>query len=345
MWTLFSTVFVASLLGSLHCVGMCGPFALLAGTGDGRTAKWTPTLAYSIGRLISYSLVGVLFGSLGMVLNQSLAWSRWQQVATAVAGGLMIVVGLIALARHLGCQIRLPKFAGPLERLLGRVVRRARTMSPLRRAWMVGLASSLMPCGWLYVFALAAAGTASPLWGGLVMAVFWAGTLPIMVILGIGWGQLTAKLSHAWRAQVPLAMALLVVFIGLFTVFFRSPVSLAPMIAQQAPQDSPGKEDVAPPTTASDRNTSSRPQTLHIPTSLEASVEQIKAVNQHTLPCCQAGHKPAIAPTPASEVAMNTANEQADAETSEAVGNENPPDNQTIPHRPTQEVADAKRSK
>ncbi|MBL8856276.1 MAG: sulfite exporter TauE/SafE family protein, partial [Planctomycetaceae bacterium] len=59
MIALLVTVFVASLLGSLHCVGMCGPFALLAGTGDGRSFRAAPTMAYSAGRLISYVAVGI----------------------------------------------------------------------------------------------------------------------------------------------------------------------------------------------------------------------------------------------------------------------------------------------
>ena len=66
MTTILATVFVASLLGSMHCVGMCGPFAILAGTGDGKSFQWKPTIAYSLGRLISYSLVGLLFGTMGL---------------------------------------------------------------------------------------------------------------------------------------------------------------------------------------------------------------------------------------------------------------------------------------
>jgi hypothetical protein len=92
--------------------------------------------------LISYTVVGVLFGSLGLALNRSFSFGVWQQTATGVAGALMVFVGGIALARQLGWQIRLPRVAGPLERALGGLIRWGKRLSPIRRAAMIGLASS-----------------------------------------------------------------------------------------------------------------------------------------------------------------------------------------------------------
>lgn len=281
MNALLTTVFIASLLGSLHCVGMCGPFALLAGTGDGRAFRVGPTAAYSGGRLISYTVVGILFGSLGLALNQSLPISAWQQTATTVAGLLMMIVGGIALLRQLGWQIRLPRVAGPLEKSLGRVIRWGKQMTPIRRAGLIGLASSLMPCGWLYVFALAAAGTASPLWGGIVMAVFWAGTVPIMVALGLGWG----RLSGAFQARVPLTMAILVIFIGLFTLVYRSPIDLSTVVAT-GPNPA-----VAVPGEVLGGGTS-KPASLSVPRSAAEALEQLQTLDHQQLPCCQSGKQP-----------------------------------------------------
>ncbi len=275
MFALLTTVFIASLLGSLHCVGMCGPFALLAGTGDGRSFRMAPTMAYSIGRLISYSMVGLLFGGLGLALNQGLAFSTWQQTATMVSGVLMITVGVIALARQFGVQVKLPRVAGPLEKALGKVIRFGRELSPIRRAGMIGLASSLMPCGWLYVFALAAAGTASPIWGGLVMAVFWAGTVPIMVALGLGWGRLSGK----FQAKVPVVMAVLVVLIGVFTVVYRSPVDLGTMVASDRVIHANEVQPSSTPGTAK--------PVLVVPKTAQEAVQQIQSLDHGQLPCCQ----------------------------------------------------------
>ncbi len=169
MWVLLGTVMIASLLGSLHCVGMCGPFAMLAAASNQqRKSALFPAMAYSLGRLATYSIVGLIFGSLGMALNHGrslmfgIPFSSVQQTATLVAGGLMIAVGLIALGRQLGLRIKLPTLGGRLQTILQTQYRRVAGQPPVRKAFSIGALSCLMPCGWLYTFAIVAAGTASP---------------------------------------------------------------------------------------------------------------------------------------------------------------------------------------
>lgn len=233
MWVLLGTVFIASVLGSLHCVGMCGPFALLAGSprreisiqNKPRCGRWLaliPTAAYSCGRLTTYCVVGVVFGSLGMALNRGVGFASFQQTATFVAGGLMIVVGGIAMARQLGWTIRLPSVAGPLQKALQRHFQTITRQPPLRRAFLIGAFSCLMPCGWLYTFAIVAAGTGSPWQGAIVMAVFWAGTVPIMAALMLGLNGL----GQSVQRRVPVAMASMVIVIGVFTIAFRAPIAI-----------------------------------------------------------------------------------------------------------------------
>ncbi len=251
MWVLIGTVFVASLLGSLHCVGMCGPFALIAASDpDRRSSAAIPTLAYSFGRLLSYSLVGLAFGTLGMAINQGSSFTAWQQTATYVAGILMIVVGLIALARQLGVRIRLPQVATPVQRLLQSAFRRTAAMPPLARALTIGMLSSLMPCGWLYTFAITAAGTGSPIWGLFLMISFWAGTVPIMAALMMGVG----KFGQRVQRRIPLVMASVVVLLGFFTLAYRAPIALG------------GEQEVV--------------------TGLDALQEQVSNVDHSELPCC-----------------------------------------------------------
>lgn len=251
MWILLGTVFVASLLGSLHCVGMCGPFALIAGnTADKRIPAMLPTTCYSLGRLVTYTVVGVIFGALGMTLNRGTSFAPWQQTATYVAGGLMIGVGLVALARQLGWKVRLPNVAGPLQKLLQSQYRKVVSQPPLRRALLIGALTCLMPCGWLYTFAIVAAGTGSPLWGAAVMAVFWAGTAPIMVALALGLN----KIGKSFQKRIPVAMAALVILVGVFTIAVRAPVAIG------------GETKIAEGT--------------------EGMVEQVREVDHSELPCC-----------------------------------------------------------
>ncbi len=252
MWILLGTVFIASLLGSVHCVGMCGPFALLAGSSpDSRRSAMVPTAAYSLGRLTTYSIVGVVFGSLGMALNRGVAFASWQQTATYVAGGLMIIIGVIALARQAGWKIQLPGVAGGLQKILNKLFHRITRQPPLRRAFLIGGLTCLMPCGWLYAFAVVAAGTGSPVIGAVVMAVFWSGTVPIMVALMLGWNQL----GHSIQRRIPVAMASLVILIGIFTITFRAPIAI-------------GKETKVVDQTG-------------------ALIEQVRDLDETELPCCE----------------------------------------------------------
>ena len=84
-------------------------------------------------------------------------------------------------------------------------------------ALLIGMLTTLLPCGWLYAFAITAAGTASPLWGALTMAVFWAGTLPVLVAVGAG----AAKLTGALGARAPVLTTCALIGVGLWTVAGR----------------------------------------------------------------------------------------------------------------------------
>ena len=89
---------------------------------------------------------------------------------------------------------------------------------PAARAAILGLASALLPCGWLYAFVVTAGGTGSALAGAVVMAVFWAGTLPVM----LAFGEVVSRLSGPLRRHVPATCALVLMILGLWTVALRS---------------------------------------------------------------------------------------------------------------------------
>ena len=251
MWLLLGTVFVASLLGSLHCVGMCGPFAMMAGNANRQGKSLLPAAAYSGGRLLTYAAVGFLFGALGMALNASIEIADWQQTAAYVAGGMMVLVGLVVLARQLGIKITLPTIAGPLQSFLQRQYEWVVARSPVQRAFLIGALSCLMPCGWLYTFALVAAGTGQPLAGAVVMIAFWAGTVPILTALIFG----VSRISQPIQQRLPYAMAGIVILIGVFTIAFRAPVAIGNELTID-----PGNQNL---------------------------VEQIQDLDHSELPCCR----------------------------------------------------------
>ena len=219
MLSLLSMVFVASLLGSLHCAGMCGPFvAFYAGTqGEAQRATWAH-LAYNGGRLVTYVALGGAAGAVGAALNLAGETANIARVAALLAGGLMVLWGAFSVAIALG--VRLPawsKWSG-LERLLGAASRQVLRRPPIVRALALGLLTTFLPCGWLYAFVLAAASTASPLAGVLLMFFFWLGTVPVMLGMGFGIEQLSRLLGR----HVRTATAMIVLVLGVLTLVGRS---------------------------------------------------------------------------------------------------------------------------
>lgn len=209
--TLLGAVFLASAAGSLHCVGMCG--GLVAFVGAGRRAA----ALYHGFRGLAYLGLGAAAGALGAAVDfggEALGWSR---AAMVLAGVTMVAVGVAALLRARGRQLpKLPVPAG-LRRLFAAAHQKAAVQAPeLRAAWM-GALTALLPCGWLYAFVLAAAGTGSPWSGMAVMAAFWAGTVPALLAVAFG----VRLLAHPLARRAPTMTAWLLVGVGVVTLAGR----------------------------------------------------------------------------------------------------------------------------
>ncbi|HBS29500.1 MAG TPA: hypothetical protein DEB06_08650 [Phycisphaerales bacterium] len=224
MIPLVSAVFIASLLGSLHCVGMCGAFLAFAVGVDApieRRRRARLQSAYHTGRLITYTALGAVAGAAGAAFDAAGTLIGLQRVALVGAGAAMVLFGTLAVLRINGVRLPHPPAPRAMHAALQRVFRAASQQPPIVRALVTGLATTLLPCGWLYAFVITAAGTAHPGLGALTMGVFWLGTLPVLVALGTGLQHAGARLGALGR-RVPLITALAVIGVGLSTVFSRA---------------------------------------------------------------------------------------------------------------------------
>ncbi len=221
MLLLFVTVMGASLLGSLHCAGMCGAFVAFAvGTGDGQaTARRKTQLqcAYHGGRLLTYTLLGAISGAIGGALDLGGDLIGVQRLAAGLAGAMMIGFGAIVFMKAQGVSLPRAPVPGFLERAIGRAHQFAAERTPIARASLIGLLTTLLPCGWLYAFVITAAGTASPALGAVVMAAFWVGTVPALALIGVG----VQKLAGRFGARMPVATAIALMLVGLYTLVDR----------------------------------------------------------------------------------------------------------------------------
>jgi sulfite exporter TauE/SafE len=224
MTPLLGAVFVASLAGSLHCAGMCGGLVVFyAGTDP--SPGWLRMLTHAVyngGRLFGYAILGAAAGALGGAVNVAGSMAGLQRVAMPIAGAVMILWGVGALLHIKGVRLFATtagsgRFSNVVRRLFSVVARRP----PIVRALAVGGLSAILPCGWLWAFVITAAGTGAPLSGALVMAVFWAGSVPILLAVGLGAQAAVMPLGR----HAPTLTAVLLVVLGVVAVVRRPPTS------------------------------------------------------------------------------------------------------------------------
>ncbi len=209
----------AGLFGSLHCIGMCGGLIAVASDGAvGRRERARLQLAYQAARLASYIALGAAAGSLGHALDLAGRAAGLGRVAAIVAGGTMTLWGILAMLSAVGVRLsnKLPQLQLLPTSLLVWLGRPG-TRSPAVRAGLLGGASALLPCGFLYAFAIAGAATGSPLRGALVMASLWLGNLPAL----LGFGFLMSGVLSRIERHIPLLSAASVFALGVLTLNSR----------------------------------------------------------------------------------------------------------------------------
>lgn len=183
--------------GSLHCVGMCGPFAALVGGSGGPRG----VVVYSAGRLLTYAALGTIAGALGSALLKL-------RMVGVVAAGLLVV----AVALQLAGVLPEPKAAARLAAPIVRAVRQRRSAR-----FLLGASTALLPCGLVYAAMGVAVGAGSPLAGAAVMIAFGVGTTPALVLTGTGF-RAVARMGPRIRRGVALGVAIA----GLWAVAHRA---------------------------------------------------------------------------------------------------------------------------
>jgi sulfite exporter TauE/SafE len=214
-----ASILLAGFAGSLHCASMCGGLvAFSTGGAAARPAERVGAIAaYNLARGGGYVALGAAAGALGSTLDHVGVRVGLGKVAGAIAGLVMIAWGLARLFDALGISLPSPKARPAWDVPARNLVRRLRDKPPAVRSAIVGGCTAALPCGFLHVFVVAAAGTGGALSGALVLAAFWAGTLPAVVGIGAGVDVLLGPL----RRHGALVASFLLVTMGLSTLSGR----------------------------------------------------------------------------------------------------------------------------
>ena len=201
----YGLLFVVGLLTGIHCVSMCGGFVVsyTAKHAQEGTKSHKSHLMYGLGKTISYTVIGAIFGLLGSIIAFT---PTMRGVAGLLAGLFLILFGLkmlniIPILRKI--QFRTPKF---ISKLVGR--KSEKNSSPL----IIGLLNGLMiACGPLQAIYIMAAGTGNMLEGAKLLFIFALGTLPVM----LGFGYLTSFVSSKVTHKILKVSGAIVIILGL----------------------------------------------------------------------------------------------------------------------------------
>jgi hypothetical protein len=215
-----AAAFLAGLLGSTHCVAMCGGIAAALGSTARSRGPWQPLL-YQLGRIASYATAGAVVGAAGVAAGFGFEVSRWSAILRLVSAAVIIVIGLdISLGSGARSRwLRAPERWGALLwRGISLAARMRLPASPAMRALALGLLWGWLPCGLVYSVLIVAALAGGAGAGALTMICFGLGTLPVVTGLSYAGTRLpgpqgtAARLAGAalvacglWSAIAPLA--------------------------------------------------------------------------------------------------------------------------------------------
>ncbi len=219
--------------GSLHCLGMCGPIAMMLPVhGSTTLKKYTSVISYHSGRLASYTLIGIVFGMVGKGLQLFLL----QQGLSILIGFLMIVFALAPKIKWLGIPniSFFYKWVNFIKTELGH-----RLKANSNDAFLtLGFLNGFLPCGLVYVALAGALALGSVLEGGLFMALFGLGTVPLMTAMVFLGGRIKPKGLQKLRVIVPyiiVGMGVLLICRGLgLGIPFVSPMLPMEPVAESA---------------------------------------------------------------------------------------------------------------
>ncbi|GGG35474.1 membrane protein [Croceivirga lutea] len=198
-----ASALVLGLLGSLHCLGMCGPIAFMLPLDKSNNTKKIFQLSlYHLGRIFSYALMGLAFGLVG----KGLQLFGFQQKLSIVIGVFMILLVLIPSRYVSKFSITKPVYTiiGKVKSKLGNELKKRTPDTFLT----IGVLNGFLPCGLVYMALLGAIAMGNAVSGSLYMAVFGLGTIPLMTTAVYFSTLFTPKTKAKFRKLVPVFVVL-----------------------------------------------------------------------------------------------------------------------------------------
>ena len=196
------TAFLLGLISSLHCIGMCGPIAMmLPVSSHNPERKALQIMTYHLGRILSYAMIGLIFG----ILGRGFYLAGWQQGLSVFAGIVMIIMVTVpstVFAKY--------NFSQPIFRLISKLKNKLGqqfSKSSFKSIFSIGLLNGVLPCGMVYASVFGALAMPQLYQSVLFMLFFGAGTIPLMS--GVVYLQrlVTMPIRNKMQKIIPIAVA------------------------------------------------------------------------------------------------------------------------------------------
>lgn len=212
----YGMLFVIGLITSVHCIAMCGGINLsqcipqgdVVSESKGKINTLRPAVLYNLGRIVSYTAMGFVFGLMGFLIGGGTEVGIsvfFQGLLKILAGMFMVIMGV----NMLGIFPALRKFTIRMPAPVARKIGAEKTKS--NRPFYIGILNGFMPCGPLQSMWIVALASENPFTGALSMFLFSLGTVPLM----LGLGSIVSVLGKKFTDQVMTVGAVLVTVLGL----------------------------------------------------------------------------------------------------------------------------------
>ena len=203
------TAIILGLISSLHCIGMCGPIALMLPVDRKNEAKKTlQIVTYHLGRLTAYGSLGILFG----ILGKGLFIGGWQQQISIAIGIIMILIALVPEKEFAKYNLSKPiyKILSKIKVTLGKQFKK-KTFGSI---FTIGLLNGYLPCGMVYVALFGALSMGTIAGSFFYMILFGMGTIPLMSIVI----YVANSLTTSFRSKLQKAIPYVIVTIGILFI-------------------------------------------------------------------------------------------------------------------------------
>ena len=213
-----TTAFLLGLFSTLHCIGMSGgiigalSLSLPINIRNSKPKLFSFVLSYNLGRLISYSVAGLIAGAVGTGVLQSLGLDQGHAALRIIGVMMMVAIGLY-LTGWLPQLASIEKLGVPIWKYLEPVGRKLVPVASIPKAIVYGVIWGWLPCGLVYFVLIWALTAGDAIQGALTLLAFGLGTLPTLITAGFMTSWIT-RFAHSNRTRQIVGLLIIVMAIG-----------------------------------------------------------------------------------------------------------------------------------